>query len=171
MTAALGRFLILASVLVSTCGAFVAFAAGKKQSLEGLRWARRSAYAFAALLVLATLTMEYALLTHDFSVSYVAQVGSRQVPVWAGFQLGESALGIVALGDDGSDPAPRPPNDGEHRSSLRAALAHALHVLRKARPPALGIRLISSPGSAKWSGPLIRRGWPRPDLPGCRGRC
>src|SRR5688572_1993735 len=26
--------------------------------------------------------MEYALLTHDFSVAYVAQVGSRAVPVW-----------------------------------------------------------------------------------------
>ena len=26
--------------------------------------------------------MEYALLTHDFSVSYVAQVGSRAVPTW-----------------------------------------------------------------------------------------
>ena len=28
------------------------------------------------------LVMEYALLTHDFSVSYVAQVGSRAVPTW-----------------------------------------------------------------------------------------
>src|SRR5258705_6912478 len=33
-------------------------------------------------MVLANLTMEYALLTHDFSVSYVAHVGSRQVPTW-----------------------------------------------------------------------------------------
>lgn len=82
MTAALGRFLILASVLVSTCGAFVAFAAARRESIEGLRWARRFAYAFGALMVLATFVMEYALITHDFSVSYVAQVGSRSVPLW-----------------------------------------------------------------------------------------
>src|SRR5437870_8625497 len=44
--------------------------------------ARRFAYAFAALMVLATGVMEFALLTHDFSVGYVAQVGSREVPTW-----------------------------------------------------------------------------------------
>jgi len=82
MTATLGRFLILASVLVSTTGAMISFAAGRKHSPEGVRWAQRFAYAFAALMVLATLVMEYALLTHDFSVSYVAHVGSRSVPTW-----------------------------------------------------------------------------------------
>ena len=41
MTAQLGRFLILASVLVATGGAFVGFAAGQKRSPEGLKWARR----------------------------------------------------------------------------------------------------------------------------------
>jgi cytochrome c-type biogenesis protein CcmF len=82
MTATVGSFLVLASVIVATAGAFVAFGAGQKQSIEGLRWARRFAYAFAALMVLATLVMEYALITHDFTVSYVAQVGSRQVPLW-----------------------------------------------------------------------------------------
>src|SRR5258706_9153846 len=82
MTATLGRFLILASVLVATGGAFVGFAAGQKRSAEGLKWARRFAYAFAALMLLATLVMEYALLTHDFSVQYVEHVGSRSVPTW-----------------------------------------------------------------------------------------
>ncbi|HEY8850233.1 MAG TPA: cytochrome c biogenesis protein CcsA, partial [Thermoanaerobaculia bacterium] len=82
MTAALGRFLILASLFVSSAGAMIGFAAGRKQSAEGLRWARRFAFAFAALMVLSTLVMEYALLTHDFSVGYVAQVGSREVPTW-----------------------------------------------------------------------------------------
>src|SRR3954451_23688167 len=82
MTAQLGRFLILAAVLVSTGGAFVGFAAGQKRSVEGLKWARRFAYAFAALMLLATLVMEYALVTHDFSVQYVEHVGSRAVPTW-----------------------------------------------------------------------------------------
>jgi cytochrome c-type biogenesis protein CcmF len=82
MTGTLGRFLILASVLVATGGAFVGFAAGTKRSIEGLKWARRFAYAFAALMLLATLVMEYALVTHDFSVLYVEHVGSRSVPMW-----------------------------------------------------------------------------------------
>ena len=82
MTATLGRFLILASVLVSTTGAFIAYAAGAKRSPEGLKWSQRFAYAFAALMVLATGVMEYALITHDFSVQYVAHVGSTQVPLW-----------------------------------------------------------------------------------------
>src|SRR5207244_6275234 len=71
-----------ASVLVSTGGAFVGFAAGQKRSIEGLKWTRRFAYAFAALMLLATLVMEYALVTHDFSVQYVEHVGSRSVPMW-----------------------------------------------------------------------------------------
>ncbi len=82
MTPALGRFIILASVFVATTGSIIAFAAGKKRSVEGLRWARRFAYGFAALMALATLVMEVALLTHDFSVGYVAQVGSREAPTW-----------------------------------------------------------------------------------------
>ncbi len=82
MIAVFGRFLILAAVLVSTTGACIAFAAGSKRSVEGLRWSRRFAFAFASLMALATFTMEYALITHDFSVSYVAQVGSRSVPLW-----------------------------------------------------------------------------------------
>src|SRR3954452_15957884 len=82
MTATFGRFLILASVLVSTTGAFIAYAAGAKRSPEGLKWSQRFAYAFAGLMVLATGVMEYALITHDFSVQYVAHVGSTQVPLW-----------------------------------------------------------------------------------------
>ncbi|HET7705492.1 MAG TPA: heme lyase CcmF/NrfE family subunit [Thermoanaerobaculia bacterium] len=82
MNASLGRFLILASLLVASAGALVAFAAGRTRSREGLRWAQRFAYAFSILMGSAALLMEYALLTHDFSVSYVAQVGSRAVPTW-----------------------------------------------------------------------------------------
>jgi cytochrome c-type biogenesis protein CcmF len=82
MTAQLGRFLILATVAVSTTGSIISFAAGRKHSPEGVRWAQRIAYFYSALIVLATLVMEYALLTHDFSVSYVAHVGSLSVPTW-----------------------------------------------------------------------------------------
>ena len=82
MTATLGRFLVLASVLVSTGGAVIGFYAGRSRSREGLRWTQRFAYAYALLMLAATAVMEYALLTRDFSVSYVAHVGSRSTPAW-----------------------------------------------------------------------------------------
>jgi len=82
MTATFGRFLILGSVFVSVIGSMVSFAAGRKNSPQGVRWAQRFAYAFAALMVLATFTMEFALLRHDFSVKYVSQVGSLSTPTW-----------------------------------------------------------------------------------------
>ncbi|HJQ37038.1 MAG TPA: cytochrome c-type biogenesis CcmF C-terminal domain-containing protein [Thermoanaerobaculia bacterium] len=78
----LGRLLILGSLLTATAGAVLGFVAGRTMSLDGLKWARRFAYLYAALIGLAGVLMEVALLKHDFSVSYVAQVGSRQVPVW-----------------------------------------------------------------------------------------
>ena len=80
--AALGRILILGSLLAATAGAVLGFASARNRSLDGLRWTRRLAYVYAALIMGAALLMEYALLTHDFSVAYVAQVGSRAVPTW-----------------------------------------------------------------------------------------
>ena len=82
MVPTLGRTLILLALLAASAGAIVGFATGARPSAAGWKWARRLAYAFAALMALANLTMEYALLTHDFSVSYVAHVGSRSVPTW-----------------------------------------------------------------------------------------
>src|SRR5882672_4621549 len=82
MVPILGRILILMALLAASAGALVGFVTGVRPNASGWKWARRLAYAFAAFMVLANLTMEYALLTHDFSVSYVAHVGSRAVPVW-----------------------------------------------------------------------------------------
>jgi cytochrome c-type biogenesis protein CcmF len=82
MVPILGRTLILLALLAASAGAIVGFATGARPSASGWKWARCLAYAFAAFMVLANLVMEYALLTHDFSVSYVAHVGSRSVPTW-----------------------------------------------------------------------------------------
>src|SRR5207302_2237305 len=82
MVPILGRTLILLALLAASAGSIVGFATGARPNASGWKWARRLAYAFSALMVLANLTMEYALLTHDFSVSYVAHVGSRAVPTW-----------------------------------------------------------------------------------------
>ena len=82
MIPGLGRALVLLALLVATGGALVGVAAALRPSGAGREWTRRLAYAFSALMVLANLLMVYALLARDFSVSYVAQVGSRQVPDW-----------------------------------------------------------------------------------------
>src|ERR1700704_3358265 len=82
MVPGLGRILILLALVAASAGAVVGFVTGARPSNVGWAWTRRLAYAFAALMALANLWMEYALLTHDFSVSYVAHVGSRSVPTW-----------------------------------------------------------------------------------------
>jgi cytochrome c-type biogenesis protein CcmF len=82
VTPALGRALILLGLLVSVMGSMVGFAAGVRPSETAWRWTRRFAYAYGAVMVAANLLMVYALLAHDFRVSYVAQVGSRSLPRW-----------------------------------------------------------------------------------------
>ena len=82
MTAAAGRVLILLALLVSSAGAMAGFAAGARGSEAGWRLTRRLAYTFAALMAAANALMVWALLTRDFSVGYVAHVGSRSVPDW-----------------------------------------------------------------------------------------
>jgi cytochrome c-type biogenesis protein CcmF len=82
MVPLLGRSLILLSLLVAILGAMLAFAAAARRSAGGALWTRRAAYAFAAIMALANGLMVYALLARDFSVGYVAQVGSRAVPAW-----------------------------------------------------------------------------------------
>ena len=82
MIGSLGRALILLGLLAATAGALVAFVAAVRRSAAGLVWAQRLAYAYAAAMIAANLLMVYALLARDFSVGYVAQVGSRAAPNW-----------------------------------------------------------------------------------------
>ena len=79
-TALLGRLLVLAGLAFASTGAVVALSAGRSRSAAALRLARLLSYAFCGAMIIATLVMEYALLTNDFSVGYVAQVGSRATP-------------------------------------------------------------------------------------------
>jgi len=82
MIAWLGQTLVLLALLAAAVGSVLGFTAGIKRNEAALQWARRMAYLFAAGMIGANLLMELALLTHDFSVSYVAQVGSRATPTW-----------------------------------------------------------------------------------------
>jgi cytochrome c-type biogenesis protein CcmF len=82
VTPLLGRSLVLVSLLLAGAGAVTAFAAGRSRSPVLWLWTRRIIYAFAAAMGAANLLMVWALLRHDFSVGYVAHVGSRLVPDW-----------------------------------------------------------------------------------------
>ncbi len=82
MTAEIGQAFVLCGLACAAAGSVAGFGAGAMRSAAGWAWARRLAYGFAACMVLANLTMEYALLTHDFSVKYVAQVGSLASPTY-----------------------------------------------------------------------------------------
>jgi cytochrome c-type biogenesis protein CcmF len=76
----LGRLSLLLALAVACFGMVVGLAAGRRGSQRALGWTYAATYGYAGLLLLANLSMVFALLTHDFSVSYVAQVGSRGTP-------------------------------------------------------------------------------------------
>jgi cytochrome c-type biogenesis protein CcmF len=96
VTAPAGRFLILIALLLSSAGALVGFAAGARRSAAGWKLTRGFAYGFAAAMAAANVLMMAALLLRDFSVSYVAHVGSRSVPDWvAAVSLWSSLEGSI----------------------------------------------------------------------------
>ena len=73
---------ILAALIVAILGAGMAVVGVRQRRPELVRSSELAAYANFGLLTLATLGMIWALVTHDFSVSYVAQVGSRSTPLF-----------------------------------------------------------------------------------------
>ncbi len=82
MTSTLGYIAIGGALLLSLVGAVSAFAAVKTGRGGQAAFGRRSAYGVFGLATLAMAVMVYALVAHDFSVSYVAQVGSRSTPLF-----------------------------------------------------------------------------------------
>lgn len=80
MNAVLGRGLLLAALALSLCAMILGFAAGSNATSARLRAARFSAAGASWLFIAANFVMWNALLSHDFSVSYVTQVGSRATP-------------------------------------------------------------------------------------------
>ena len=80
MNALIGRLLIYLALAAATSGAVVALTGGARPSAQRTKLARMLGAAFAWSAIGATLVMVMALLQHDFSVSYVAQVGSRSTP-------------------------------------------------------------------------------------------
>ena len=78
----LGRTVVLVALAACAIGTVTGAFAGVKRSETALRWTRWMAYTFGVASTAAFGLMEYALFADDFSVAYVAEVGSSQTPHW-----------------------------------------------------------------------------------------
>ncbi|XXF80877.1 heme lyase CcmF/NrfE family subunit [Myxococcaceae bacterium GXIMD 01537] len=81
MNGTLGYGLVLGGLACATFGALVGLFGGMRRSEAAFPWAMRAVWGFFACMLGSNLVMVYALVTDDFSVKYVAQVGSRATPL------------------------------------------------------------------------------------------
>ncbi|MGH7470204.1 MAG: heme lyase CcmF/NrfE family subunit [Longimicrobiales bacterium] len=81
MTRILGLTALYTALLLGVYGAAAAVWGVRTRQPALLRSARAAAYTNFILLALANLAMVYGLVTHNFSISFVAQVGSRSTPL------------------------------------------------------------------------------------------
>ena len=82
MTRILGVTAVSISFLAALYGLVAAMVAAKRRSAKLAESARSAAFVIFGLITMANLAMIYGLVTHDFSIGYVAQVGSRATPLW-----------------------------------------------------------------------------------------
>ncbi|HWO90154.1 MAG TPA: heme lyase CcmF/NrfE family subunit [Gemmatimonadales bacterium] len=78
----LGNIALWIALLIGVWGTAAAFVGGLRGRPELAASAERSVYVVWGLLALASTALLYALLTHDFSVEYVAAYTSRNLPLW-----------------------------------------------------------------------------------------
>ncbi|MFL5348021.1 MAG: heme lyase CcmF/NrfE family subunit [Hyalangium sp.] len=81
MNATIGYGLVLGALVCAAFGAVVGLTSGLRKSEAGAQWVRRAVWGFFLCMAGSNLTMVYALVTDDFSIKYVAQVGSRATPL------------------------------------------------------------------------------------------
>jgi len=82
VTRILGLTAVIVALALAAYGMVAAVVGVRRRNGALIHSAQMAAYANFALMSLANLAMIYALVTHDFSISYVAQVGSRATPVF-----------------------------------------------------------------------------------------
>ncbi|MEE8250305.1 MAG: heme lyase CcmF/NrfE family subunit [Gemmatimonadales bacterium] len=76
----LGQISLWLALLLAVWAVIVGFLGGKSGRPELIQSARRSVYALAAVLVVASASLLVALLRHDFNVAYVASYTSSNLP-------------------------------------------------------------------------------------------
>ena len=82
MTRLLGSGSLLIALGVAIFAALALFAGSWRKRPDLLRSGELALYAVWGLVTIATLSMIYALVSHDFSVHYVSMVGSRATPLF-----------------------------------------------------------------------------------------
>jgi cytochrome c-type biogenesis protein CcmF len=82
VTGPIGASALLVALAIAFVGAVLGAVGVRRERPSLVRASYGAAYTNFGLLSIATLAMLFALVTHDFSVSYVAQVGSRSTPLF-----------------------------------------------------------------------------------------
>lgn len=80
MNSTLGYGLVLSGLMCAAFAAVVGLVTGLARREGALVWVQRAMYGFGVSMIASNLVMVKALVEHDFSVKYVAQVGSRATP-------------------------------------------------------------------------------------------
>jgi cytochrome c-type biogenesis protein CcmF len=103
-TAPVGQFALLAALAVSVFGILAGVLGLRRRSAPLVESSRRAVVVWAALIGLAAVALEIALLTRQFQIAYVAQVSSWDLPVlytiaafWGG-HAGSLLLWALILG-------------------------------------------------------------------------
>src|SRR5216110_357486 len=88
----LGNLGLWLALLVGIWGALAGFVGGLKDRPDLARSARHAVFAMCAALLVADVSLEWALFQHDFNVEYVAAYTSRNLPVfytWSALYAGQ----------------------------------------------------------------------------------
>src|SRR5207244_6000047 len=78
----LGNLGLWLALLVGIWGALAGFVGGLKDRPDLARSARHAVFAMCAALLVAVVSLEWALFQHDFNVKYVAAYTNRNLPVF-----------------------------------------------------------------------------------------
>ena len=81
MTRLIGADALLVALATSILGALAFFVGVRQRRPDFVRTGQMAVYLTFALVAVSALAMVFALVSHDFSVAYVAQVGSRETPL------------------------------------------------------------------------------------------
>src|SRR5690348_3856153 len=88
----LGNLALWLALLVGIWGALAGFVGGLKDRPDLARSARHAVFSMCAALLVAVVSLEWALFQHDFNVEYVAAYTSRNLPVfytWSALYAGQ----------------------------------------------------------------------------------
>src|ERR1700694_1298211 len=132
MLAFLGSGALLAGLVMAGFSALLSFWAGWRENAVMVQVGRRAFYASAAMILLAAVLLEVALLTHDFSLAYVTEHSDLSTPTalvaaaFYGGQEGSLLYWALVLGLLGSASLVASSELGLREGGLRAGVLGSL---------------------------------------------